>query len=218
MGTPQWAVELTGAIEAVQARALVRLEEAVACASVTRGETPARARRIARAEASFALKKSTSAAGQSLATCRRLVRSMPGLLTALAHGRMTAAAGHQVGRALGPATPEQREQVDRVLSAHLAHLEGCGPREWGDEAARVLHTLDPDGAAELHRETRRDRTVTAHLPALDAARIRKSLSLAAGRARAAGDRRCPSRSWWTSSRTRCWAEARAERSPPWTSV
>ena len=193
--------ELTGALAAVQARALARPEEAVASSSVMRGETPRRARRIARAEASFALKKSTSATGQSMATCRRLVRSMPGMLTALARGRVTPAAGHQVGRVLGPATPTQREQVDEILTAHLAHLEACGPGEWGDEAARVLHTLDPDGAAERHREARRDRnvtirgdrhgmaTVTAHLPALDAARIRKSLSLAAERARAAGDRR-----------------------------
>src|SRR5690606_13585359 len=90
--------ELTGALAAVQARALVRLEEAVASSSVMRGETPRRARRIARAEASFALKKSTSATGQSMATCRRLVRSMPGMLTALARGRVTPAAGHQVGR------------------------------------------------------------------------------------------------------------------------
>lgn len=193
--------KLSGAVAAIEARALVRLESAIADDSLRRGETPVQARRVARAEAAAALKRSTSAAGQSMASCRRLVRSMPGMLTALAHGRAMPAAGHQVGRAMSPATPEQREQVDRILTAHLAHLEDCGPGEWGDEAARVLHALDPEGAAARHREARRERsvtvrrgrhgmaTLTAHLTGLDAARIRKTLSVAAERSRAGGDRR-----------------------------
>lgn len=192
---------LSGAVAAVEARALVRLESAVADDSLRRGETPVQARRVARAEAAAALKRSASAAGQSMATCRRLVRSMPGVLTALAHGRAMPAAGHQVGRAMSPATPEQREQVDQILTAHLAHLEDCGPGEWGDEAARILHALDPEGAGARHREARRERsvtvrrgrhgmaTLTAHLTGLDAARIRRTLSVSAERARAEGDRR-----------------------------
>lgn len=192
---------LSGAVAAIEARALVRLESAIEDDSLQRGETPAQARKVARAEASFALKKSRSAAGQSMASCSRLVHSMPGVLTALAHGRAVPAAGHQVGRAMGPATPEQREQVDRILTAHLAHLEDCGPGEWGDEAARILHALDPEGAGARHREARRERsvtvrrgrhgmaTLTAHLTGLDGARIRKTLSVAAERSRAGGDRR-----------------------------
>ena len=193
--------KLSGAVAAIEARALVRLEAAIVDDGLERGETPGQARKVARAEASFALKRSTSAAGQSMASCRRLVHSMPGMLTALAHGRAVPAAGHQVGRAMSPATPEQREQVDQILTAHLAHLEDCSPGEWGDEAARVLHALDPDGAAARHREARRERgvtvrrgrhgmaTLTAHLPGLDAARIRKTLSVSAERARAGGDGR-----------------------------
>ncbi|MGP9539731.1 HNH endonuclease [Brachybacterium sp. AOP43-C2-M15] len=193
--------KLSGAVAAVEARALVQLETAVAEESRRRGEAPKQARKIARAEASLALKRSTSAAGRSMSTCRRLVSSMPGMLTALAHGRSAPAACHQVGRAVGPATPEQRRQVDRILSTHLADLEDCGPGEWGDEAARILHALDPQGASARHREARRERgvtvrrgrhgmaTLTAHLGGLDAARIRKNLSVAAEKARAGGDRR-----------------------------
>ena len=193
--------ELAGAMAAIEARALVRLETAIMDDSLERGETPRQARKIARAEASFALKRSTSAAGQSMASCRRLVASMPGMLAALAHGRAVPAAGHQVGRAMSPATPEQRRQVDQILTTHLAHLEDCSPGEWADEAARVLHALDPEGAAARHREARRERgvtvrrgrhgmaTLTAHLPGLDAARIRKTLSVSAERTRAGGDRR-----------------------------
>jgi 5-methylcytosine-specific restriction endonuclease McrA len=192
---------ITGAVAAVQARALVQLETVIGEDCRRRGETPRTARLVARAEASAALKTSTAAAGQSMSSCRRLVRSMPGILTALAHGGAVPAAGHQVARAMGPATPEQRSQVDQVLTAHLAHLEDCGPGEWADEAARVLHALDPAGAAARHQEARRERsvtvrrghhgmaTLTAHLGGLDAARIRKSLSVAAEKARAGGDRR-----------------------------
>lgn len=192
---------LSGAIAAVQARALVRLEAAVVEDCRQREETPEQARKIARSEASKAMKQSTSCAGRSLSSCRRLVRSMPGMLTALARGRMLPTSAHQVARTLGPASPEQRALVDEILTAHLPHLEGCGPQEWAGEAEKVLHGLDPHGAADRHRRARKDRsvtvrrgehgmcTLTAHLTGLDGARIRKALSLAAERSRAQGDRR-----------------------------
>src|SRR5699024_11622610 len=75
------------------------------------------------------------------------------------------------------------------------------PEDWGDEAERVLHSLDPGGAADRHEVARRERsvtvrrgrhgmaTITAHITGLDGARIRKGLSLAAEKARASGDRR-----------------------------
>src|SRR5699024_6127 len=135
--------KLSAAVAAVQARTLVQLEAAVTLDSVQRGESPRQAVRIARAEASAALKASPSACGQSMASCCRLVLCMPGLLPVLAVGRRVPPAGHVVGRVLGPATPRQRSQVDEVHTAHLGPLEGCGPREWGDEAERVLHALDP---------------------------------------------------------------------------
>ncbi|WP_227873037.1 DUF222 domain-containing protein [Brachybacterium ginsengisoli] len=193
--------DLSGAIAAVQARALVRLESAVVEDCRRREETPEQARRIARSEASKAMKQSTACAGRSLSSCRRLVRSMPGMLGALAEGKVLSTSAHQVARTLGPATPEQRTLVDQVLTAHLPHLEGCGPQEWAGEAEKVLHGLDPRGAADRHRTATKDRcvtvrrgehgmcTLTARLSGLDGARIRKGLSLAAERSRAQGDRR-----------------------------
>lgn len=192
---------LSGAIAAVQARALVHLEAAVKQDCRDRGETAKQALKVARAEASAALKTSKSASGQSMSSCRRLVQSMPGMLSALAHGRIVAASGHQIGRAMAPASPSQREQVDEILTGHLGYLEGAGPEDWGDEAERVLHSLDPGGAADRHEVARRERsvtvrrgrhgmaTITAHITGLDGARIRKGLSLAAEKARASGDRR-----------------------------
>ncbi|WP_246956767.1 HNH endonuclease signature motif containing protein [Brachybacterium sp. Marseille-Q7125] len=193
--------QISAAISAVQARALVHLEDAIAAESRQRGESARQARLIARAEASHALHQSTSAAGRSLATSRRLVRSMPRMLGALADGRLTAPAVHGVGRTMGPADPAQREEVDRILGEHLGHLEGCGTHEIIGESERILHAMDPAGAGRRHRRARQERSITvrrsehgmcvlsARLPALDGARIRKGLSVAAESARSHGDRR-----------------------------
>lgn len=192
---------LSGAVAAVQARALVHLEAAVTEDCRERGETPKQALKIARAETSHALKHSASCAGQTMSSSRRLVRSMPGMLTGLAHGRLIPASVHGVGRTMAPASPAQRAQVDEILTAHLPYLEDCGPQELAGEAEKVLHGLDPQGAARRHHMAKKDRhvtvrrgehgmcTLTASLPGLDGARIRKGLSVAAERARAQGDRR-----------------------------
>lgn len=193
--------ELSGAIGAVQARTLFELEETVKEDSRARGERPGNAVKVARAEASAALKLSPSTAGQSLSSSRRLVTSMPEALSALAHGKITAQVAHQCGRTVGPVDPALRAQIDTILMSHLPELDGAGPRRWAEEIEKIAHGLDPAGAAERHRRACDDRHVTirpgehgmahisASLPGLDAARIRKGLSLAAEKARAHGDRR-----------------------------
>lgn len=193
--------ELSGAISAVQARALVELEETVKQDSRARGEKPGDALKVARAEASAALKLSPSAASQSLSSSRRLVTSMPDAMSALAGGKITSQVAHQCGRSLGPIDPAVRRRIDQILMSHLPELDGAGPRQWAQEIGKIAHALDPDGAAERHHRARDGRHVTvrpsdhgmahlsASLPGIDAARIRKGLSLAAEKARAQGDRR-----------------------------
>ena len=194
-------VGIEAALDAVQARALVRLESAVKEDCLQREESPRQAVQIARSEASRMLKESRSVAGRSLATCRRLVQNMPGMLTALARGTLHPRSVHTVGSAMGPVPPHVRELVDEMLTAQLPELQDCGSREISDHVARMLHALDPEGAAERHRRAMEDRHVTitrgdhgmasvrALIPAIDAARIRKGLSVAAESARAGGDRR-----------------------------
>ncbi|WP_263311671.1 HNH endonuclease signature motif containing protein [Brachybacterium atlanticum] len=194
-------VGIEAALDAVRARALVRLEAAVKEDCLQREESPRQAMQVARSEASRMLKESRSVAGRSLATCRRLVQSMPGMLTVLAEGTLNPRSVHTVGSAMGPVPPHVRELVDTMLTAQLPDLQYCGTREISDHVARLLHALDPEGAAERHRRAMKDRHVTitredhgmasvrALIPAIDAARIRKGLSVAAEGARAAGDRR-----------------------------
>ena len=194
-------VGIEEALESVRARALVRLEAAVKEDCLRREETPRQAAHIARSEASRALKESRSVAGRSLATCRRLVQSMPGMLTALAEGTLRPRSVHKVGSMMGPVPPQMRELVDEMLTAQLPDLKDCGTGEIADHVERILHSLDPEGAAERHRRAKQDRhvtitradhgmaTVRALIPGIDAARIRKGLSVAAEAARAGGDRR-----------------------------
>ncbi|MEO2097665.1 MAG: DUF222 domain-containing protein, partial [Brachybacterium sp.] len=163
---------------------------------------------------SRALKSSRAVAGRTLATSRRLVGSMPGMISALSSARMLPQSAHKVGSVLGPATPEQRRQVDAILTSRLDELEGCGPQQWGDEAARILHSLDPAGAAARHQAAKRERHVTvrrtdhgmaritALVPGIDGARIRRDST---SRPRAPAPRATgavTSRSWPTSSPTR----------------
>ncbi|MFC7463433.1 DUF222 domain-containing protein [Brachybacterium sp. GCM10030252] len=192
---------LSSALAAVQARTVVHLESAIKDDCTAREESPAKAARIARSEASRALRRAPSTAGQTMATCRRLVRSMPGILTSLSQGRVNAEVAHRVSKATATAEPELRTQVDAVLTEHVGNLEDCGQREWAEETQRVMHTLDPDGAEKRHIRASKNRSLTvrndddgmcrlsAKLPALEGARIRKGLSLAAEKARAEGDRR-----------------------------
>ena len=194
-------VGLEGALESLRARALVHLEDAVKADCVRRKESLRQATLVARAEAARVMKSSRSVAGRTLATSRRLVRSMPGMMSALSSARVLPQSAHRVGTVLGPATPEQRRQIDEILTSRLAELEGCGPQQWGDEAARILHALDPAGAAARHQAAKQERHVTvrrtdhgmARITALDpeihGARIRKGLDVAAESARAQGDRR-----------------------------
>ncbi len=194
-------VGIEEALESVRARALVHLEAAVKEDCLRREETPRQAAHVARSEASRALKESRSVAGRSLATCRRLVRSMPGMLTALAEGTLRPRSVHKVGSMMGPVPPELRALVDEMLTAQLPALKDCGTGEIADHVERILHALDPEGAAERHRRATQDRhvtitrgdhgmaTVRALIPGIDAARIRKGLSVAAEGARARGDRR-----------------------------
>jgi 5-methylcytosine-specific restriction endonuclease McrA len=87
-----------------------------------------------------------------------------------------------------------------VLHERLPEMEGAGVKAWRGAVAAAVGELDPEGAAHRHRLARKTRHVTltpgehgmatlsAHLPALDAKRVHKRLSLEAERRRAEGSR------------------------------
>ena len=152
-------------------------------------------------DVSMSTRRAPATASRTLAAARRLVDSMPEMLTAMATGRLTATSARSTATSLGPLTPAQREHVDAILGARLAELDSCGSEQWNGAVAAAIAEADPDGEAKRHHHARRHRSVTvrrgqngmatirAHVPALAANTIRKRLSLEAERLRATGDRR-----------------------------
>lgn len=207
---------LRSAIDALETRAVVALadsltlrrqSEARAHAAQEAGEEtpPAQLLRAASREAarevSMLTRRSPASASRSLAARRRLVADMPVMLSALADSQVTTEDAYRTARSFAPLTPAQRREADRLLGERLPYLDGAGSEEWADARAAAISLADPDGEARRHQHAKRERhvtvrrgehgmaTVTAHVTALDAALIRKRLSLEAERLRTAGDRR-----------------------------
>ena len=156
--------------------------------------------RRASADITLSTHRSPSTASSSLAAARRLVGSMPRMLSALGRGTITPGIAYAAATTSAPLTDQQRRDVDEVLYERLPEMEGAGVKAWRGAVAAVVSELDPEGAAHRHRLARTTRHVTltpgehgmatlsAHLPALDAKRVHKRLSLEAERRRAEGER------------------------------
>lgn len=164
-------------------------------------DTDRRADRAAARDVSMSTRRSPDLASRTLASARRLVESMPTMLRALATGRLSESAVRAMAASVAPLAPAQREQVDALLGTRLAALDGCGTEEWKGAVAAAIAASDAEGESRRHEHARGTRSVTvrrgehgmavvsARLPALDAMKIRKRLSLEAERLRASGDRR-----------------------------
>ncbi|MGO2557984.1 HNH endonuclease [Brachybacterium sp.] len=208
--------ELRSAMDALEARAVVALAESLTLQkqAEARARTAQEADQApptkallreasseAAREVSMKIKKSPASAAHSLASQRRLVADMPEMLTALASAKVTSTVAHNASRSFAPLSPTQRAEADRLLGGRLADLDGAGSETWNDAAAAAIAAADPQGQERRHLRAKQERhvtvrraehgmaTVTAHVPALDGAKIRKRLSIEAERQRAAGDRR-----------------------------
>ena len=201
------AFETFAVVALADSLTLRRQAEARAHAAQEAGEEPPpatllrEASREAAREVSMLTRRSPASASRSLAARRRLVADMPEMLSALATSQVTAEDAYRTSRSFAPLTSAQRREADRLLGQRLPHLDGAGSEEWADARAAAIALADPDGEARRHQHARSDRhvtvrrgehgmaAVTAHVTALDAALIRKRLSLEAERLRASGDRR-----------------------------
>lgn len=152
-------------------------------------------------ELSLAGRISPARASHRLREAGRLVHDMPRTFHALARGTITVEAARAVARRTGVLSPADRAQADALLVSRLPDLEAAGTRRWDREITALAHHIDPLGARDRHFRASAERHVTitpgahgmahlhASLHALDAAAIRRRLSLAAEAARAAGDPR-----------------------------
>ncbi|GAB2534095.1 DUF222 domain-containing protein [Brachybacterium huguangmaarense] len=192
---------LRSALGALEMRALVGLDAAIRSEDAAAGLTARDRGRRTASEVSLASRTSPARAGSRLRTAHRLTADMPGVFTALAHGRLSLETAQTIGRAVGPLSPETRTRADALIADRLPDLAGAGARQWEREVSALAQALDPGGAPERHRTARLERHVTivpgAHgmarlsavLPALDAAAIRRRLARDAERLHAQGDRR-----------------------------
>jgi hypothetical protein len=201
------ALETHAVVALADSLALRKQAEARAVAAQEPGEEPGStallraASREAAREVSMLTRRSPAAASHSLAARRRLVADMPVMLSALAESQVTAADAYRTSRSFAPLTSAQRREADRLLGERLPYLDGAGSQEWDDARAAAISLADPEGEARRHQLAKRERhvkvrrgehgmaTLSAHITALDAALIRKRLSLEAERLRAGGDRR-----------------------------
>ncbi|MCZ4326421.1 DUF222 domain-containing protein [Brachybacterium paraconglomeratum] len=204
-----------GALDSLEARAVIALQETTRRerweqarddAAHDDAATPSRSRIEKEADGStvtdisLITRRSPHMAGRTLASARRLVATLPRIMSALAAGQIGGDAAYAVADASAVLEPDLAREVDRVLGERLPELDGAGTRRWRDAVATVAGELDPEGAALRHRRARRDRhvtmtpgqhgmaTLTARLSALDAQQIHRRLSREAERRRAAGDR------------------------------
>ena len=204
-----------GALDSLEARAVIALQETTRRerweqarddAAHEDAATPSRSRIEKAADGStvtdisLITRRSPHMAGRTLASARRLVETLPRIMSALAAGQIGGDAAYAVADASAVLEPDLAREVDRILGERLPELDGAGTRRWRDAVATVAGELDPEGAALRHRRARRDRhvtmtpgqhgmaTLTARLSALDAQQIHRRLSREAERRRAAGDR------------------------------
>lgn len=208
--------EQRSAMDALEARCMVALADALRDEDRAAAQTDAahepdaveaeedtdrRADRAAARDVSMSTRRSPDLASRTLASARRLVESMPTMLRALATGRLSESAVRTMAAAVAPLSPAQREQVDALLGTRIAALDGCGTEEWKGAVAAAIAASDAEGESRRHEHARGTRSVTVRrgehgmavvavrLPALDAMKIRKRLSLEAERLRASGDKR-----------------------------
>ncbi|RCS71641.1 HNH endonuclease [Brachybacterium alimentarium] len=209
------AQEMRGILDALEARTLVALSEATRLERVREAQAQVgpehsampsleqlhqRADARSRRDVSHMTRRSPSAAGRTVASARRLVTSMPHLLTAMATGKAAAASIYAAADAAAVLDAAQRSQVDDALHARLPDLDGSGTRRWRQAVALAVHGLDPEGETVRHRRSRTQRhvtftpashgmaTISAYMPAIDARLMHKRISLEAERRQAGGEK------------------------------
>ncbi|MFC7458322.1 DUF222 domain-containing protein [Brachybacterium sp. GCM10030267] len=192
---------LTTAVAAVEIRATDALAAAVSRDAHGSGEESESTDRVSTREVSVVSRISPSAASRRMKASRRLVRNLPGVLSALAEGDIDAEKAYAAGQAVAPLDPTQRGEVDQALTARLGELAGAGQRQWRREIEAITQLVDADGEERRHEVARRHRNVTLRArengmatlaittTALDASAARARLSLEGEKLRAAGDTR-----------------------------
>jgi hypothetical protein len=195
---------MRSALAALEMRTMTALDEHLRAEDAEAQLPAAQQGRRTAGEIRMASRVSPSKASNRLRAGERMVRDMPCSFRSLATGALSVESAYAIGRSAGPVAPELRSAVDEVIDAHLPDLDGISGAQWSREVAALAESLDPRGSRVRHRDAARERSVTvtagahgmgtvsAHLPGVDCAAIRRKLSLTAESLQAQGDRRTSS--------------------------
>jgi 5-methylcytosine-specific restriction endonuclease McrA len=189
------------ALGALEMRTMTALDESIRAQDAQQGVPVTQQGRRTTGEIQMSSRTAPSVVGRRLRAGQRLVREMPKMFEALATGVLPVESAYAIGRAVGPIDPALRSDVDEVLEDHLPDFDGACTSRWAREIDALAQKLDPQGAPRRHHLAAAGRsvsvhagahgmgTVTATLPGIECAAIRRRLSLQAEAHRAQGDRR-----------------------------
>jgi hypothetical protein len=193
--------QVRSALGALEMRTMTALDEQLRAEDAGDGVPRRQQGRRTAGEIQLVSRISPALASRRLRAGQRLVRDMPRTFESLANGTLPVESAYAIGRGVAPVDPELRGTIDTVIETHLVDLDGASTGQWEREIGALAQSLDPQGTPRRRRLAERDRsvtvragahgmgTVTANLPGMDCAAIRRKLSLEAERQQAEGDGR-----------------------------
>ncbi len=153
------------------------------------------------AQVALARRESPHKGGRLLGLAKALVHEMPHTFAALQSGVLNEWRATILVRETACLTLEDRQAVDREISADVKRLGAMGDRELEASAKRLAYRLDPESVVRRSRKAEKERTVTvrpapdtmtyvtALLPVAQGVGVYAALKRAADAARSAGDER-----------------------------
>ncbi len=193
--------ELTGTVRAVQAEVTVAFDASQRAEQATAGVRADRQSRGIGAQVGMARRDSPHRGSRHVGLARTLLSELPHTYAALRAGVLTEWRATIVARETAVLTAEDRANVDRVVCADLAGLDGLGDKKLEARVRRLAYRLDPAAAVRRAGKAAEDRRVSvrpapdvmsqvsALLPAAQGVAVYAALKRAADSAMAGGDDR-----------------------------
>jgi hypothetical protein len=191
---------LRSSLAAIEATWQVAAEQRIRRADRERGLPASKQGKGASHELGLAGRISPQAASFSLASARRLVQNMPGMIDSLWDGSVAERQASTVAGVLDGASPATCAQIDQLIRENPGTLEGKGRDRLRSDIETMIQKLEPETSRERAERAARARHVTmtpladgmarvsAVLRGIDAVGLMQALNTRAKSLKAAGER------------------------------
>lgn len=191
---------LRASLAAIEALWQVAAEQRLRAEDRDRGVPAAQQGRGASHELGLARRISPAASSLSLASARRLVQHMPGMIDGLWDGSVAEQQASVVAGALDGASPTTCARIDEILREDPSLLQGKGRHRLRSDIDRMIQELEPEASRARAERAARARHVTmspltdgmarvvAVLRGIDAAGMMQALGARARSLKAGGER------------------------------